>query len=80
MLLTRTVKRYALRPPEFMFAEAVAGTISVLRTFKAVTTSIRRGRDLLQWRQTAICRRRLPVCTENSSSGVVVVKPAKDGV
>src|SRR6185437_961791 len=42
-LLTRTVKRYALLPPEFMFAAAGAGTISVPRTFKAVTTPIRRA-------------------------------------
>jgi len=59
MLLTRTVKRYALRPPEFMFAEAVAGTISVLRTFKAVTTSIRRAETFFNGDKTAICRRRL---------------------
>src|SRR6185437_6095884 len=41
-LLTPTAKRYALPPPEFTFAAAGAGTISVLRTFEAATTSIRR--------------------------------------
>src|SRR5665213_3005313 len=55
-LLTRTVKRYALLRPEFMFAAAGAGTISVLRTFEAV--ELRSPvRDLLQWRISAICRR-----------------------